>query len=80
LAVLDYGGAPGERGKGELRLIAGTGGAATAGTRSRARATPTRLLASGLDGPTGVARLPDGRWVVAETGHARLTILGSKRP
>jgi SAM-dependent methyltransferase len=66
--------------QGELRLIAGAGGDAAAGTHSRARATPTRLLASGLDGPTGVARLPDGRWVVAESGHTRLTILGSKRP
>jgi hypothetical protein len=28
-----------------------------------------------LDGPTGVARLPDGRWIVAEGGHARLTVI-----
>ena len=32
LAVVDYGGAPGERGKGELRLIPADGTDATAGT------------------------------------------------
>jgi hypothetical protein len=77
LAVVDYGGAPGERGKGELRLIAGVGGA-TGGARSPASAGPSRLLASGLDGPTGVARLPDGRWAVAED-HRRLKVLTGNR-
>jgi hypothetical protein len=61
LAVVDYGGAPGERGKGELRLIRGVGSDALADTGSLERARPSRLLASGLDGPTGLARLPDGR-------------------
>ena len=75
LAVVDYGGAPGERGKGELRLIAGDDTGAAAGTRSLQPAGPSRLLASGLDGPTGVARLPDGRWAIAESGHTRLTVL-----
>jgi hypothetical protein len=72
LAVADYGGAPGERGKGELRLLAGAGTAAVA-------AGPGRLLASGLDRPTGIARLPDGRWTIAETSHTRLTVLGKSR-
>jgi hypothetical protein len=71
LAVVDYGGAPGERGKGELRLLPGASDA-PAGTSSSEPASPSRLLASGLDGPTGVARLPDGRWAVAESGHTRL--------
>ena len=75
LAVVDYGGAPGERGKGELRLLPGVAGDAPADTSSPERASPSRLLASGLDGPTGVARLPDGRWAVAETGHTRLTLI-----
>jgi glucose/arabinose dehydrogenase len=37
------------------------------------------MLASGLDGPTGVARLPDGRWAVAERGHSRLKVLTGGR-
>ncbi len=64
--MVDYGGAPGERGQGELRLIAADGTDALAGTRPLEPALPSRLLASGLDGPTGVARLPDGRWVMAD--------------
>jgi hypothetical protein len=76
LAVVDYGGAPGERGKGELRLIDTD---AAAGTRPLEQAGPSRLLASGLDGPTGVARLPDGRWAIAESGHSRLRILTGNR-
>jgi hypothetical protein len=76
LAVLDYGGAPGERGKGELRLIAGAGRDAT-GAGSLPPASQGQLLASSLDGPTGVARLPDGRWAVAESGHTRLTSFAS---
>ena len=67
LAVADYGGAPGRRDRGTLRLIAGVG--------SGAAAAPSRLLAAGLDGPTGVASLPDGRWALAETGHTRLRVL-----
>jgi hypothetical protein len=74
LAVVDYGGAPGERGKGELRLIAGVDG-----TRSSVPAGPSRLLASGLDGPTGVARLPDGRWAVAQSSHTSLKIVTGNR-
>jgi hypothetical protein len=62
VAVLDYGGAPGVRDRGELRLVAA--GNAGAG----------QLVASGLDGPTGVARLPDGRWVVAESGRGTLRV------
>jgi hypothetical protein len=71
LTVVDYGGAPGERGKGELRLLTGAGTARATG--------PGRLLASGLDRPTGVARLADGRWAIAETGHTGLTVLSSSR-
>jgi hypothetical protein len=71
LAVADYGGAPGQRDQGELRLIASVG--------TGAAATPSRLLASGLDGPTGVVRLPDGRWALAESGHTRLTFLTGDR-
>jgi hypothetical protein len=79
LAVVDYGGAPGERGKGELHLIRGVGSDAPADSGSPERARPSRLLASGLDGPTGLARLPDGRWAVAESGHSRLKILTGRR-
>jgi glucose/arabinose dehydrogenase len=79
LAVVDYGGAPGERGKGELRLIPGVGSNAPADTDSLVPASPSRLLASGLDGPTGLAKLPDGSWVVAESGHTGLKILTSNR-
>ena len=71
LGVVDYGGAPGVRGRGELRLVASAGGGAAAG--------PGRLLAAGLDGPTGVARLPDGRWAVAESGHSRLKVLSGNQ-
>jgi hypothetical protein len=79
LAVVDYGGGPGEGGMGELRLIPGVGSDASADTGSLDRASPSRLLASGLDGPTGLARLPDGRWAVAESGHTRLkTLTGSR--
>jgi hypothetical protein len=79
LAVVDYGGAPGERGKGELRLIPADDTDAVTGTRPLEPAVPSQLRASGLDGPTGVARLPDGRWVIAESGHTRLTILLHRR-
>jgi hypothetical protein len=76
LAVADYGGAPGERGKGALRLLPGVGTAAAAGPGPRQPVRRGQLLASGLDRPTGVARLPDGRWVIAESGHTGLTVLG----
>jgi hypothetical protein len=66
LAVADYGGAPGVQDRGELRLFATSGGAGDG---------QGRVLASRLDGPTGVARLPDGRLVVAETGHSQLRVL-----
>jgi glucose/arabinose dehydrogenase len=79
LAMADYGGAPGERGKGELRLLSGVGTAAADGPGPLQPVRRSRLLASGLDRPTGVARLPDGRWAIAETGHTRLTVLTSSR-
>jgi hypothetical protein len=65
IAVLEYGGGPEARDRGELRLLGGAGATAGAG----------RVLASGLDRPTGVVRLPDGRWVVAETGRGGLRVL-----
>jgi hypothetical protein len=64
LAVADYGGGPGQRDRGTLRLI-----------DSLQPAAPSRLLAAGLDGPTGVARLPDGRWALVESGHTRLRVV-----
>jgi hypothetical protein len=79
LAVADYGGAPGERAKGELRLLSGVGTAATAGPGPLRPVRRGRLLASRLDRPTGVARLPDGRWAIAETGHTGLTVLSGSR-
>jgi glucose/arabinose dehydrogenase len=79
LAVADYGGAPGERGKGELRLLSGVGTAAADGPGRQQPVGRSRLLASGLDRPTGLARLPDGRWAIAETGHTELTVLSSSR-
>jgi hypothetical protein len=80
LAVADYGGAPGERGRGELRLLSGVGTAAAAGPGSLQPFGHSRLLASGLDRPTGVARLPDGRWAIAETGHTWLTVSAAAAP
>jgi hypothetical protein len=73
VAVLDYGGAPGERRKGELRVFDG------AGTGTPSQADQGRLLIGRLDGPTGLARLPDGRWVIAETGHHGLRVLSGTR-
>ena len=72
VAVLDYGGAPGERRKGELRVFDG------AGTGPPRQAGQGRLLVARLDGPTGLVRLPDGRWVIAETGHHGLRVLSGK--
>jgi hypothetical protein len=62
LAVLDYGGGPADRGRGRLLLVTGP-------------ADPGRVLAAGIDRPVGMARLPDGRYVVAETDRSRLRVL-----
>jgi hypothetical protein len=62
LAVLDYGGGPVDRGRGRILLVAGP-------------ADPGRVLAAGLDRPVGMARLPDGRYVIAETDRSRLRVL-----
>jgi hypothetical protein len=62
LVVLDYGGNPDDRGQGRLLLVAGP-------------SDPGRVLAAGLDRPVGIARLPDGRYLVAETDRDRLRLL-----
>jgi hypothetical protein len=62
LAVLDFGGEPGERGQGRILLVAGP-------------SDPGRVVAGGLDRPVGIARLPDGRYVVAETDSGRLRLI-----
>jgi glucose/arabinose dehydrogenase len=62
LAVLDYGGGPADRRRGRILLIAGS---ADMGT----------VAAAGMDRPVGMARLPDGRYVVAETDRSRLRVL-----
>jgi len=62
LAVLDYGGGPGDRGQGRIVLVAGP-------------SDPVRVVATGLDRPVGMARLPDGRYVVAETDRGRLRLV-----
>jgi hypothetical protein len=62
LAVLDYGGGPADRGRGRILLVAGP-------------ADPGRVLAAGMDRPVGMAPLPDGRYVVAETDRSRLRVL-----
>jgi hypothetical protein len=62
LAVLDYGGAPDDRGRGRILLVAGP-------------ADPGTVAAIGLDRPVGMARLPDGRYVVAETDSSRLRLV-----
>jgi hypothetical protein len=59
LAVLDYGGGPGDRDQGRILLVTGP-------------SDPGRVLVSGLDRPVGITRLPDGRYVVAETGSGSL--------
>jgi DNA-binding beta-propeller fold protein YncE len=66
LAVLDYGGGPADRGRGRILLVVGP---ADAG----------RVLAAGMDRPVGMARLPDGRYVVAETDRSRLRVLTSEK-
>jgi hypothetical protein len=62
LAVLDYGGGPADRDLGRILLVAGP-------------ADQGKVLATGLDRPVGMARLPDGRYVVAETDRSRLRLL-----
>jgi len=62
LAVLDYGGGPGDRGQGRIVLVAGL-------------SHPARVVAPGLDRPVGMARLPHGRYVVAETDRGRLRLV-----
>ena len=62
LAVLDYGGGPADRGRGRILLVAGS-------------ADVGRVLAAGMDRPVGMARLPDGRYVIAETDRSRLRVL-----
>jgi hypothetical protein len=62
LAVLDYGGGPGDRGQGRIVLVAGP-------------SDPGRVVATGLDRPVGMARLPDGRYAVAETDRGRLRLV-----
>jgi hypothetical protein len=61
LAVLDYGSGPGDRGQGRIVLVAGA-------------SDPGRVVATGLDRPVGMARLPDGRYAVAETDRGRLRL------
>jgi len=62
LAVLDYGGGPADRGRGRILLVARSAG-------------PGTVAATGLDRPVGMARLPDGRYVVAETDSSRLRLV-----
>jgi hypothetical protein len=62
LAVLDYGGGPADRSRGRILLVAGP-------------ADPGRVLAARMDRPVGMARLPDGRYVIAETDRNRLRLL-----
>jgi glucose/arabinose dehydrogenase len=62
LAVLDYGGGPADRGRGRIVLVARP-------------ADSGRVAATGLDRPVGMVRLPDGRYVVAETDSGRLRLV-----
>jgi hypothetical protein len=62
LAVLDYGGGPADRGRGRILLVARPAGLGA-------------VAATGLDRPVGMARLPDGRYVVAETDSSRLRLV-----
>jgi sugar lactone lactonase YvrE len=61
-AVLDYSGGPGGRDRGRILRVAGPAG-------------PGRVLASGLDRPVGMAQLPDGRYLVAETDSGCLRLV-----
>jgi hypothetical protein len=65
LAVLDYGGGPADHGRGRVLLVAGP-------------ADPVTVAATGLDRPVGMARLPDGRYVLAETDRSRLRVVSLK--
>jgi hypothetical protein len=65
LAVLDYGGGPGERGRGRILLVDWP-------------ADPGTVAAAELDRPVGMARLPDGSYVVAETDQGRLRVVSLK--
>jgi hypothetical protein len=65
LAVLDYGGGPADRDRGRILLVARP-------------ADPGTVAATGLDRPVGMARLPDGRYVVAETDRGRLRVASSE--
>jgi hypothetical protein len=62
LAVLDYGGGPADRGRGRILLVARP-------------VDPGTVAATGLDRPVGMARLPDGRYLVAETDSSRLRLV-----
>ena len=62
LALLDYGGGPADRHRGRILLVDRP---ADLGT----------VAATGLDRPVGMARLPDGRYVVAETDSSRLRLV-----
>jgi glucose/arabinose dehydrogenase len=64
--VLDYGGGPADRGRGRILLV-------------DRPADPGTVAASGLDRPVGMARLPDGRYVVAETDRDRLRLVSLER-
>jgi glucose/arabinose dehydrogenase len=62
LAVLDYGGGPADRGRGRILLV-------------DRPSDPGTVAATGLDRPVSMARLPDGRYVVAETESSRLRLI-----
>jgi glucose/arabinose dehydrogenase len=60
--LLDYGGAPADHGRGRILLVARPD-------------DPGTVAAAGLDRPLGMARLPDGRYLVAETDSSRLRLV-----
>jgi hypothetical protein len=65
LAVLDYGGGPADRSRGRILLVASP-------------ADPGRVVAGGLDRPVGIVRLPDGRYLIAETDSGRLRLVSPR--
>jgi hypothetical protein len=67
LAVLDYGGGPADRGRGRILVVAGP-------------SDRGRVLAARMDRPLGMARLPNDRYVVAETDRSRLRVLTPRGP